>query len=264
MDCPVLIYCASGNRPLMEIAVAAGFQYGAQLPATVYGPLYFADQDWKKPNRVAYMAALARHRPTLATVLDWERDGQLPEVLDWAEEAAQWTERVLIVPKVIGGIGRLPRCVGGKDIVLAYSVPTRYAGTQVPAWEFAGWPIHLLGGSPQAQMRVWLILRGIADVVSADGNYAQKMAMRYCQFFVPGTATYAVNRWWPTLDEADGARWGKDGPYEAFRRSCENIIAFWQSVRHASMRARGEASARGTRWTTRNPRVTSHYGLRGS
>ena len=229
MDCPVLIYCASGNRPLMEIAVAAGFQYGAQLPATVYGPLYFADQDWKKPNRAAYMTALARHRPTVATVLDWERDEQLPEVLDWAEEAAQYTEHVLIVPKVIGGIGRVPRRVGNKDVILAYSVPTRYAGTQLPAWEFAGWPVHLLGGSPTAQMRVWAHLRGIAEVVSTDGNYALKMAVRYGQFFVAGgAATYASNRWWPTLVEADGRRWGQDVPYEAFRRSCENIMAAWQ------------------------------------
>jgi hypothetical protein len=156
-------------------------------------------------------------------------------VLDWAEEAAQYVERVLIVPKVIGGIPDIPRRIGGRDVVLAYSVPTRYAGTQLPVWEFAGWPIHLLGGSPQAQMQMWRYLNNIADVVSADGNYAQKMATRYCQFWVSGTARYAINRWWPTLREADGETWGDgtneaDAPYEAFRRSCQNIVAAWRSL----------------------------------
>lgn len=225
-----LIYCAAGNPRLRAIAVAAGYRYGAQLPRTVYGPLYFADQDWKRPNRAGYMAALAAHRPHMATVLDWERADQLPEVLSWAEDAAAFVERVLIIPKVMGGIGQLPRSVGGKPVVLGYSVPTAFGGTELPIWEFAGWPIHLLGGSPQAQMHAWAHLRAVAEVVSADGNYAQKMAVRYCQFWVPGTARYAKNRWWPTLVEADGQRWDSDGPYEAFTRSCAHIWAAWHTL----------------------------------
>lgn len=231
MSLPTLIYCAHGNPRFTRIALDAGYKYGAQLPNTVYGSVYFADQNWRKPNRAAYMAALARHRPHMATVLDWERDEQLDEVLDWAEEATQHADHVLIVPKVIGGVGRIPRRVNGKDVVLAYSVPSRYAGTQVPSWEFAGWPVHFLGGSPIAQMRLWQQLRGICEVVTADGNYAQKMAVRWCQFFVAGgTAAYASNRWWPTLVEADGHRWDTDGPYEAFNRSCLNIISAWQQL----------------------------------
>ena len=231
MTMPTLVYCAGGNARLAEIAIAAGYKYGAQLPNTVYHPLWMADQDWKRPNRAAYMRALAQHRPHMATVLDWERDEQLAEVLGWGEEAAQYVNRVLIVPKVIGGVERIPRRVGGKDVVLAYSVPTRYGGTQVPAWEVAGWPVHLLGGSPPAQMRTWAHLHGICDVVSADGNYAQKMATRYGQFFAPdGTAAYASNRWWPRLAEADGKRHENDVPYEAFRRSCINIMAAWRQL----------------------------------
>ena len=231
MTMPTLVYCAGGNARLAEIAIAAGYKYGAQLPNTVYHPLWMADQDWKRPNRIAYMRALARHRPHMATVLDWERDEALPDVLDWAEEAAQHVERVLVVPKVIGGVSRLPRRIGGKDVVLAYSVPTRYGGTSVPVWEFARWPVHLLGGSPTAQMRLYSHLRGICEVVSADGNYAQKMATRYNQFYVPGgTASYASNRWWPTLTEADGCRWEGDAPYEAFRRSCINMMAAWEQL----------------------------------
>jgi hypothetical protein len=219
-----LIYCGGGNKRFYEIATGSGFKYGARLPETVYGPLYFADQNWHTPKRTAYMAALADHKPHIATVLDWEQDDQLPEVLAWAEEAAQFAEIVIIVPKVMGGIPRLPRSIGGCEVRLGYSVPTSYAGTSLPAWEFAGWPVHLLGGSPHAQMA----LAHYMSVKSVDGNMYQKMATSWCMFWVPGTARYASNRWWPTLTEADGKRWDGDGPHEAFRRSCENIMAAWE------------------------------------
>lgn len=226
-----LIYCAAGNRRFAEIAVAAGFHYGAQLPGTIYpdvAPLYFADQNWKAADRQKYMMALAAHQPHMATVLDWEREEQLPEVLDWAEEAAQFVSVVIIIPKVFGGIARLPRTIGGAEVRLGYSVPTRYAGTEVPLWEFSGWPVHLLGGSPQEQIRLAAYLK----VASVDGNYMQKMALRWCRFWMPGNARYASNRWWPTLFEADGQKWSNggaddDAPYEAFRRSCENIMSAW-------------------------------------
>jgi hypothetical protein len=210
-----------------QIAIDAGFLYGAQLPNTIYFQPYFADQDWRNPDRERYMAALAKHRPKMATVLDWERWDQRDEVLRWAEDAAQFVQKVLIVPKVFGGVKTLPRTIGGSDVILAYSVPTRYAGTSVPVWEFSSWPVHLLGGSPQKQMEMCHYM----NVVSADGNYAGKMAMRHCQFWTPGTARYARNRWWPTLREANGGvDWtGElDAPYEAFRRSCENIISAWK------------------------------------
>lgn len=230
MSIPTLIYCAAGAPRMAQIALEAGFRYGCRLPGTVYGPLYFADQDWKKPNRAAYMAALARHRPHMATVLDWEREDQLGEVLGWAEEAAQHVERVLIVPKVIGQVHRIPRRVGGREVVLAYSVPTRYGGTQVPAWEFSGRPIHLLGGSPRKQIRIWHYLSVSAEVVSTDGNYAHKLATQFCRVWSNGTARYADNRWQPQLKDMDGREWGQDAPYEAFRRSCINIVAAWQAL----------------------------------
>lgn len=213
----------------MDIAIAVGFKRGARLPGTVYGPLYFADQDWKKPDREAYMKALAKHKPHMATVLDWEKEEQLDEVLSWAEEAAQYAEKVLIIPKVSWSGGQLPRNIGGKQVVLGFSVPTRYGGTPIPFWEFAGWPVHLLGGSPQRQMEYWRYLTNLAEVISIDGNMANKMATRHCQFWTPGNARYAQNRYWPTLKEACGEKmWeGENATHEAFRRSCENIWALW-------------------------------------
>jgi hypothetical protein len=174
------------------------------------------------------MAELAAHNPYQATVLDLETDDQFNEVMEWAEEAIEHIERVVIIPKVIGIIPRIPRRIGGADVILGYSVPTRYAGTPVPLWEFGRRPVHLLGGSPKKQMYLCHYL----NVVSVDGNYAQKMATRYCQFWVPGTAYYARNRWWPTLREAnDGELWdGDDAPYEAFKRSCQNMMKAWRNL----------------------------------
>jgi hypothetical protein len=229
MAFPTLIYCADGNKRLAQIAIDAGFAYGARLPARgLHHPPYFADQDWKNPDRVRYMTELEKHRPAMATVLDWEREEQRDEVLSWAEEAAQYVKRVLVVPKVIGGIETLPRRIGGAAVVLAYSVPTKYGGTFVPIWEFEDRPVHLLGGSPHKQMELCYYL----NVVSVDGNMHQRLAVRHCQFWVPGTARYARNRWWPTLKEAnDGMRWpGDDALYEAFARSCSNIIRAWKRL----------------------------------
>lgn len=223
MASPVVIYCADGNKRFAEMAIAAGFRYGVRLPPRgCYFPVYFADQDWKAPNRERYMGALAKHRPTMATVLDLEREAQFDEVLGWAEEAAAFVDTVVVVPKVCGIIERLPRMIGGADVRLGYSVPTRYGGTFVPTWEFRGWPVHLLGGSPHGQRRLMYYL----DVVSVDGNMHQKMAVKFCSFYVINSRKYRRGHW-PTLMEADGERWGKDAPYEAFRRSCEAIMEMW-------------------------------------
>ena len=252
---PEVIYCGGGNRRFCEMAIAAGMKYGARLPGTIYGDLYFADQNYHKPDRVAYMRGLARHKPAMATVLDLESEDQLGLVLDWAEEAAQHVERVLIIPKVHGIIGRLPRRVGGADVILGYSVPTKYGGTFVSLQEFEGWPVHLLGGSPHAQ----IVLSGYnllpytksskyscprmsgvtsfypGQVMSVDGNMINKMATRHGQFWVAGGALYAANRFWPTLVEADGERWGHDVPYEAFRRSVGSIMTEWNRLAQNSV-----------------------------
>jgi hypothetical protein len=221
---PTLIYCAGGNPLFCQIALSAGFRYGARLPSTTYAPLYFADQEYRRPDRVAYMRALARHRPAMATVIDWERADQLPEVLDWAEEAAEWAGRVVIIPKVQGEIGRLPHRIGAADIVLGFSVPTRYGGTCLPVWEFTGWPVHLLGGSPHKQYRYWRYLRNVADVVSTDGNQSNREA-HYCRFW---SLAKGPNGHWRQLSEIETTLTRVDANALAFSLSCSNIAAAWK------------------------------------
>ena len=220
-----LIYCAAGNRRFAEIALRHSFSYGAQMPNTIYYPPSFIDQDWRNPDKNKYISALAQHEPDLATVLDLENENQLEQVLAWGTEAAPFVkEAIIIIPKVQGIISQIPREISGKQIRLGYSVPTGYAGTSLPLWDFAGWPVHLLGGSPQKQME----LAGYMDVKSADGNYAMKMATSRNQFFwAGGTARWSKNRFWPQLKESVYGNISRDAPYMAFELSCINIQAAW-------------------------------------
>ena len=159
----------------------------------------------------------------MASVLDLEKLEQLTEILSWAEEAAQFVNVVMIIPKVFGIIPLLPRRINNAEIRLGYSVPTSHGGTEVPVWEFDGWPVHLLGGSPHAQMRLTHYLR----VASVDGNMANKMATNRGHFWCNGNAK-AKDRFWPKLSETGW--YGQDAPYEAFRRSCENIMLAWSKI----------------------------------
>ena len=220
---PSLIYCGDGNPAHARIAVAAGWLYGVRLPARgmLYDvPLVLADQDWRKPDRTAYMAALAKHCPTLATVLDLEREEQLPEVLSWMEEAAQHvTEAVIVIPKVSGAVPLLPCKIGGKEVRLGYSVPTSHGASPLGLWEFMGRTVHMLGGLPQKQFVAWQYLHGIADVRSLDCNAHKRLAtMRlYWERQLDGRVKH--------LAMADGIEGGVD---RCFKASCENIKRAWE------------------------------------
>lgn len=221
---PRLIFCADGNKRHAQIASDAGWLYGARLPPRGIAnlPLYFADQDYHHPNRQRYMAELAQRRPCVATVLDWEQDEQLPEVLSWAEEAAQHArDAVIIVPKVPGRLGDIPRQIGDKEVILGYSVPSSYGGSPIGLWELAGWPVHLLGGSPQAQHEIYRHIRGLCDVRSVDGNMAKKNANSRCLYWTAKKSK--VGHWQNINGEVED-----NAPDECIRRSCANIVEAWQ------------------------------------
>ena len=209
----------------MKIAVRHGFKPGTQLPGSIsehHKPLYFADQNWKKPNKDKYVEAVRKYKPTMATVIDWERAGQLPVVLEWAEEIADTVEYIVVVPKVVGGIPLIPDRIGGKQVVLGYSVPTKYGGTPVPPWEFGGRLVHLLGGSPHRQQEYWRSMCMYATIMSMDGNYHNMKATKFCEFWQNGK--------WIPLTREGGEIWGENAPYEAFERSCINIRRVWDEL----------------------------------
>lgn len=225
-----LIYCGGGNRKYADIACGRyGFGYGAQLPNTVYYPLEFADQDYRvdPPPRRRYMHALKKHRPPMATVLDWEAHRAESLIISWAVEAAWYVPEVIIIPKVPGTIERIPERIGNAKVRLGYSVPTRHGRTEVDMAEFGNRPVHLLGGSPLAQYR----LRNAMNVVSADWNYAQDRAGAN-QFFTAGKVA-AINKHFPQLQESVFGDVKRDTPYLAFELSCMNIRALWTGCQTA-------------------------------
>lgn len=216
----------------MSIAICHGFLPGARLPGHVATRqrLYFADQDWKQPNRRAYMRALAKHRPVMASVLDWERPEQEAEVMDWAAEAAQYVDMVMVIPKVCNTVDRIPNVIGGKPVIVGYSVGNKFGGTPVPLWELAGRRVHLLGGAPHQQIKLWRYLHAIADVVSVDGNQLRQGANRGTVWF-PGTGPqHASNRWWPTLADLGLPLVGTDANLLAFHWSCINVQNAWRRI----------------------------------
>jgi len=220
-----LIFCADSNIRYAEVALDAGWHYGAQLPNPSYFRPYFIDQDWKNPDFEGYVAAASRYQPYLATVLDWERVEQWDEVMRWAEAVSPYVETVIVIPKVVGQTWRIPSLIGGKSVRLGYSVKTSWAGTPVPLSEFEDRPVHLLGGSPHEQLE----LAHKLNVVSVDQSIAQQMANR-CAYWIPRPLwRHAKASHFVTLREADGGWDGMDAPYEAFRRSCNNLAMAWKN-----------------------------------
>lgn len=219
-----IIYCASGNKRMMEIALDAGFLPGIQAPGTAYYRPYFIDLHPKTPpERNAYMKALERYKPCLATIKDWDKGRSKEEIFDWAAQAAEYVNTLIIIPKIPGTIDQVPETICGKPVRLGYSIDTEHGHTEALPSEFEQRPVHLLGGSPDEQMKFARIM----NVKSADGNYMQKMALRYCQYYTTSKGNKFKNQRWATLKESDGG-WDDNAHHEAFRRSCVTIMKAWR------------------------------------
>jgi len=215
-----LIYCAGGNKKLSQIASEEGWMLGFRSDQSLGDFLArFIDVDYKKPDFEKHLAVVARHRPTYATVPDLSEkkvsEQDVARALEQAEQLQHHCEIVLIVPKLSGHIDMLP-----SHVAIGYSVPSQYGGASYPLWELAGRRVHLLGGSPKKQMQVFLHLSAIATVISADGNYAQKMAVQYGEW-------WNGKRW----IEHPGVKTGDKGLYlECWRWSCQHIRKQWQRI----------------------------------
>jgi Family of unknown function (DUF6610) len=209
MAAPLLIYCAGNSRRFSDIACATGFVYGCRSDHKPSRTVGFADLNWKRPDLDRHYAFVRDHQPTLAVAPDVLELDQLTATLAYAERLATHAEHVVIVPKAQGVMGILPR---EPWLVIGYSVPTKYGGTDLMMAEIVNWPVHLLGGSPRRQFE----LAHYLNVVSADGNAAARAA-EY------GTVFDAHTRRWQKSVESRVA----DMPYRAFARSCQQIVQMW-------------------------------------
>jgi len=218
-----LYFCAGDNRRFAEIAIASGLRYGSQLPSRVHFPIEFADQDWRKPNQEGYIAALHELQPKVCTVLDWEHYEQLEEVLDWADQATAVVDTVIIIPKVWNALSAIPEQINGKEVRLGIPCGPQQQ-TAPPLWEFGSRPVHVLGGQPHRQMQ----LAHYLNVRSVDCSTTAFMARTKCAYWTPVKDRRAKGRHWAQLQEVGLGDYGKDAMYEAFKRSCENVIRGWQ------------------------------------
>src|SRR5262245_7707935 len=216
-----LVWCQGGNPRSARLAVAAGWWYGFRSDSNHYadelGPVALVDVRWDaRVDWPRHLDVVARLRPYLAAVPDVLAPAEFDRALRQAEQLAAHASP-LVVPKCYGLTADLPREFRGRPVVLGFSVPTSYGGTPLPVWEFAGWPVHLLGGNARRQVEYCSYMR----VVSADGNLAWRLARRGIVVTPRGTAGR-------TLRDADGVRWpGPDAPLEALRRSLVNLRQFW-------------------------------------
>jgi len=202
----------------MELATSLGWYAGVRSGTVIYDaarPLYLLDIDYKAPDWTAHLAIARAEHPALAAIPDVMAVPDLPATLAMAEEMASHTDALLIIPKC-RIIHSLPRGIGGKPVVLGYSVPTGYGGTPLPVWEFRDWPVHLLGGTPRKQ----LDLARFMTVVSADGNMAQMLAHRGLAYDERGHPQLMAR--WEPKPSAPGM------PARALERSLINIAALWQ------------------------------------
>lgn len=221
-----LIYCGVGNQKLDQFAVNVGIHYGMQFPAksTPKFPVYFADQNWKKPNKEAYINWVAEYKPKIATVLDLERESQFDEVLSWADSISKHVDKIVIIPKLSGIVSKIPQEVNGKEVLLGYSIPTSHGGTDVPVEEFIGWRVHLLGGNPQKQLNMYDKMESLGiGVYSVDCNYISMKANNFCSVW---TRKIIKNRQWMDLQDIVGRKI-EDGVYTAFSLSCVSLVFAW-------------------------------------
>lgn len=194
-------YALGWNPGIITTAANAARKYVERFPRGK--PIMFMDNEWHGYDHAQHLAALAEFTPKYATVRDLVTRRQadeagieyysIEETLGMAEEVAQHTENVILIPKY-DCLDKLPSTVAGKRVVLGYSVESSYGGTPVPISKFAGRPVHLLGGSWKRQRALLEALRD--DVVSLDNNN-MLMVSRFASVNLVGGGT-------STLDEVVG------------------------------------------------------------
>lgn len=201
---PLLFYCADGGRnKYSAIAHSSGWRLGVRSDQTkTPSHCQIIDNHWSRYDHARHLACVQHHKPLIATARDIEYPWQLPEILRQAKELAQYAGRVLLIPKC-----KVPLPAG---YWLAYSTPTKYGRTSIECNWFGERPVHLLGGSPNAQAHYAKHL----NVISLDTNYAMRLARH-------GTACWQGKE----VKKAGGC-------YEAFQLSLAEQKKYWHREWH--------------------------------
>lgn len=161
-----IIYVRGGEPIAADIARRGGMAYGVRHDYKPYGDVFMLDIKWKNYDWAQYMEKVKQHKPQLAMVADYEHPNQKALMVSQINDLRRLeVPHIMVCPKFNGAVVDIPR-----DVILAVSVPTDYAGHLPAAEEVKGRRLHLLGGHPDQQnYLIWHRYRGV-EVFSVDGN----------------------------------------------------------------------------------------------
>lgn len=200
-DIPPVDIITTGRPDLTEYAAEYGYLRGTRLDDE---PRYrredvrvdFLDVHWEDPDFEALLEAAAWHEPRYVVAGDYDADEENYEVVnERARRLREHAENVIIVPHSTGELAFVPEWV-----VVGYSTPTEYAGTEIPLRRYreTSHDIHVLGGTPHKQHRItgqlWL-----ENICSMDCNSHHKAATMGAKAWHPATPH------WRKVDEGDNA-----------------------------------------------------------
>lgn len=218
MSQPALIYTSGDNSKLAQITLEAGWLVGMRSDKHAYVPISFMDVNYKKPDFNKHLEMVKEHRPRFAVVPDMSdkyvsKDDVL-RALRQAEQLTPYCETALLVPKLAGQIAMIP-----SDFAIGYSIPSENGEALFYPWKhLAGRRLHLLGGSPHFQMRLYKSLQGMSTIISVDGNMAQRMGW-LCKYW-----SRKISNW---VEHPLKNTEYPDLPYECVRLSLANIRDAW-------------------------------------
>lgn len=157
------------SRTVLEIAVRHDWMIGACYTnlrnINSFDNIHFIDIDWKNYNFQKHFDAVRLYRPKYTVARDWEKADDLTSILMQADRLLAYAEKVIVVPKVSEQKYKLLSLIPNY-LMLGYSVPTRYGGTDIEPSFFGDRQVHLLGGRPEKQRE----LANQLNVISIDGN----------------------------------------------------------------------------------------------
>lgn len=217
-----LIYTSGDNALLTQITLDESWLVGMRSDKHAYVPISFVDVQYKQPNFERHLAMVREMQPKYAVVPDlgdtYVDRSDVLRALHQADDLLAVSPHtiVLIVPKLSGQLPLIP-----SDFSIGYSLPSNNGAAQYGLWKLEGRRIHLLGGNPHYQIKLYRLYRHSVQIRSADGNMAQKVALKFTKYWENGA--------WIKHPKATQEKEKQvvDLPYECIRWSLRNIRQAW-------------------------------------
>lgn len=168
----LFIICKGSFKYLSELPLyEIGLEYGTRHSEKPKYQPFMVDIDWKKYDWNEYLHKISLWKPTFALVPDYESEKQRKKLYNCIRDLKNLgVLRIGVCPKFSGAIKHVP-----SFCIVCISIPSTYAGFIPNKDEVNGKRLHMLGGSPQKQIK-YIQLYDNAITVSVDGNGFTKAA----------------------------------------------------------------------------------------